>query len=215
MTDWYYAADGVQCGPVTTEYLHRLLVEKRIEGESLVWNASMPEWRAAASVPELAGESTPLFAVGIPKFVLMMLATFGVYQVFWGYKQWVAIRKRTGEEMMPLARAFFAIFFFHQLVQEVNATATALHVERRLPGGWLTMLFVLLWFSQLLPDPYWLVWFAIIMPLAMVQHLANEANQKAAPLADRNARIRRWNWLAIILGIPFFALAVYGTFVPV
>jgi hypothetical protein len=39
-------------------------------------------------------------------------------------------------------------------------------------------------------------------------------NRKAAPLADRNGRIRGWNWLAVLLGIPLFVLALIGTFMP-
>ena len=214
MTDWYYAVDNAQIGPVTTEYLRMLLAEKRIDGASLVWNASMTEWRPAASVPELAGEATPLFPVANWKLALMMAATFGIYQVFWGYRHWKAIRTRTGQDLMPFARGFFAIFFFHALAREVNDAAADQRIERRLPVGPLTALFLILWVSQRLPDPYWLIWFAIVIPLMYVQQLANEVIQKASPLADRNARIRSWNWLAIVLGIPFFILAVIGTFMP-
>lgn len=214
MTDWYYAVDNARCGPVTTEYLRMLLSEKRISGDSLVWNASMLDWRPAASVPELAGEVAPLFPVAIWKLVLMMLATFGLYQIFWGYKHWTAIRTRTREEMMPLARGFFAIFFFHLLAKEVNDAAEQQRIERRLQVSALMVLFVIFWFSQLLPDPGWLLWFGIVIPLVLLQRLANEVIQKASPLVDRNDAIRGWNWLAVVLGIPFFFLALIGAFMP-
>ena len=214
MTDWYYAAGGAQCGPVTTEYLRMLLSEKRIDGDTLVWNASMIDWRPAASVPELAGEVAPLFPIASWKLVLMTLATFGLYQIFWGYKHWTAIRARTQEEMIPFARGFFAIFFFHLLAREVNDAAAEQRIERRLQVGGLVALFLIFWFSQLLPDPGWLLWFGIVIPMVFVQQLANEVIQKASPLTDRNANIRGWNWLAVFLGIPFFFLALIGAFMP-
>ena len=88
MTDWYYAVDGVQGGPVTVEQLRMLLVEKRIEREDLVWTPSMPEWCAASTVPELVGGATPLFAVSNLKLALMALGTFGLYEIFWFFKHW-------------------------------------------------------------------------------------------------------------------------------
>lgn len=214
MSEWYYANEGAQVGPVTTEYLRRLIAEGRIARESLVWNESMSEWKPAASVTELAGNATPLFSVAIWKLVLMTLATLGVYQIYWGFRHWDAIRTRTGEKMMPLLRGIFAIFFFRSLVTEVNGEAAVQKIGRELPATGLTVLFVLLVFTQRLPDPLWLVSFLMLVPVGLVQQLANEVNQKAAPLADRNDRIRRWNWLAVFLGLPFFAFAVYATFFP-
>lgn len=214
MTDWYYAVDGVQCGPVTAEELRQLLVEKRIEREDLVWTPALPAWCAASSVPELAGGATPLFAVSNLKLALMMFSTFGVYQIFWFFKHWKAIQARTGQDLIPLARGIFAIFFFHLLVREVNESAAAHDAGRQLPVAPLTTLFVILIFTQRLPDPFWLLCFLVMVPLMLVQDVANHVNRKAAPLADRNGRIRGWNWLAVLLGIPLFVLALIGTFMP-
>lgn len=214
MKDWYYAVDGVRCGPITIEYLRMLLAEKRIEREDLVWNESMPEWRAAASLPELVGGSTPLFAISNVKLALMMISTFGAYQIFWGFKHWKAIRARTGEEMIPLARGFFAIFFFHLLTREVNHSATAHAIDRQLPVAPLTTLFVILMLAQKLPDPFWLICFLVVVPMLFVQNVANHVNRKAAPLMDPNGRIRGWNWLAVLVGIPLFIFAIIGTFMP-
>ena len=116
--------------------------------------------------------------------------------------------------MIPLARGIFAIFFFHLLVKEVNQSAAAHDVGHELPVAPLTTLFVILMFSQRLPDPYWLICFLGVVPIMLVQNVANQVNRKAVPLADRNGRIRGWNWLAVIVGIPLFVLAVIGTFLP-
>lgn len=215
MTDWYYDADGVQVGPVTVEYLRMLFAEGRLPRETLVWNASLPYWAPASRVPRLLPGSdvpTPLFAVGLVKLVLMTVATLGLYLVFWGYRHWSIIRTRTGQDLWPLVRGIFALFFFHLLVKEVNASAAERHVEGRLPVAALTIVYVIALFMQRLPDPYWLLWFIALIPTAVVQQLANEVNHKAAPLADRNLRLRGWNWLAVIVGLPFFALALYGVF---
>jgi hypothetical protein len=65
-----------------------------------------------------------------------------------------------------------------------------------------------------LPDPYWLITFLGVFALVPAQQAVNELNATAAPGHDPNTRFRGWNWVAVLLGLPLFALAVFGTFLP-
>jgi hypothetical protein len=62
---WFYAADGQQAGPVTDEDLDELIRAGRINGDTLVWEASMPDWkplrdlRRPVGPPVQATGSTP------------------------------------------------------------------------------------------------------------------------------------------------------------
>lgn len=215
MSEWFYSVDGVQYGPVSKEELQRFLREKTLAADDFVWNGAMPAWTEARKVPELTGGDPPFFPVGLPKLMVMYFGTFGVYQIYWKYKHWTTIRKRTGESMIPLARAIFQVFFFHLLVKEVNEEADARGLAERLPVGALTVLFVILTISWRLPDPVSLIAMLTIVPVAILQHRANALNALAAPLADPNTRIRAWNWLAAVLGLPFFAWVVWLTFTEV
>ena len=50
----YYAAiDGRQAGPFTETELVRLINEKRIVKETLVWHQGMNQWKPAQDVPEI------------------------------------------------------------------------------------------------------------------------------------------------------------------
>lgn len=214
MTEWFYSVDDVgRQGPVSVDELRGFLANKQLAPDALVWRAGMPQWREARDVPELAAPA-PFFAVGTLKLVTMIIGTFGLYQIYWMYRHWQAIRTRTGEEMWPIARAIFAIFFFHALVREVNESANAQRIHDDLPVGGLTVLFILFTFSQRLPDPAWLVCFFVFVPLLIVQKRAGMINASVAPHADTNARIRGWNWAAIFIGLPLFVFAVWGTFLP-
>lgn len=42
---WFYASEGQQVGPVTDEQLDELIRTGRINGDTLVWEASMPGWK--------------------------------------------------------------------------------------------------------------------------------------------------------------------------
>jgi hypothetical protein len=150
--------------------------------------------------------------VGTAKLIAMGFGTFGVYQLYWMLRQWKTIRARTGEDMIPILRAIFSLFFFHLLVREVNETARTFGRHDALAVGGLTTLFVISSLLWRLPDPWWLLSWMTFIPVVIVQRRMDELNAAASPLADRNTRIRGWNWLAMIIGIPFFALLLHTMF---
>jgi hypothetical protein len=215
MSEWFYAVDGVQYGPVDDGALRALLAEGRMRPEDRVWSDGMPEWVEARSVSAIAGEQVaPFFSIGLVKFAVMTLGTIGIYPVYWFYKHWKTIRARTGDDIWPIPRAIFAVFFFHELMATVETYATGKNRTVVLQKRGMAVLFFLLNISWRLPDPFWLIGFLYVLPLLYVQHHINQLHAAVAPYTDRNTRIRRWNWLAIVLGLPFMALAIYGSFLP-
>ncbi len=60
------------------------------------------------------------FVVAPSKLVLMVLLSQGIYSFYWFYKQWDCYRQSTGAKVLPLGRAFFAIFFVYSLVMKIR-----------------------------------------------------------------------------------------------
>jgi hypothetical protein len=55
MSQWYYAHDGKQSGPVPESELQRLAADGNFDPEKdLVWREGQPDWKPASTVPELA-----------------------------------------------------------------------------------------------------------------------------------------------------------------
>ncbi|MCW1883901.1 GYF domain-containing protein [Luteolibacter flavescens] len=54
MSAWYYAKDGQQHGPVSTDEIVRLFGTGSISPGDLVWREGMVDWKPAGEVPELA-----------------------------------------------------------------------------------------------------------------------------------------------------------------
>ena len=52
-TQYFYAVNGQQAGPVTFEDLGNLFAAKTISADTLVWKQGMANWSALSSVPEL------------------------------------------------------------------------------------------------------------------------------------------------------------------
>jgi hypothetical protein len=86
-------------------------------------NAPYNPYAAPAAPLENAALITPFYVVSAKKFWLLFVSTFGFYVVAWMYLHWDLIRKRTNEPMLPAARAFFDIFFYHALLQRFQQAA--------------------------------------------------------------------------------------------
>ncbi len=67
MSEWYYAHDGEQKGPVPVSELHRLAANGDFDPvNDLVWREGMSDWKPAGTVPELAPSKPAETAPGAP-----------------------------------------------------------------------------------------------------------------------------------------------------
>mgnify|MGYP005989546817 CR=1 FL=1 len=55
------------------------------------------------------------YTVSANKFVILFMATFGLYSIYWFYKHWAEYKESSGENIWPIPRAIFSIFFTHSL----------------------------------------------------------------------------------------------------
>ncbi len=65
-------------------------------------------------------KAAAFFHVDIEKFAILFVMTVGMYQLYWFYKQWSALKKYYQLDAWPIPRAFFSIFFTHSLCTYVN-----------------------------------------------------------------------------------------------
>jgi hypothetical protein len=66
-------------------------------------------------------DTDPQFFATLPvKFIAMSLCTFGLYEIYWSYKNWRIIRDRDGSKVMPFWRAFFYPIWHYSLLTEFD-----------------------------------------------------------------------------------------------
>ena len=157
-------------------------------------------------------EPPPFFPTSILKLVLLSICSFGIYELYWFYKQWKYVKEREGIDIHPFWRAFFGFFFCHAFFEKVrNYDHPALELSS-LPAGLLTAGWILLTLAWRLPDPYWLIDNLAVLFLIPVQLRVNQINTVVAPGHDRNTRFTWLNWLTVILGAGFLVLVLIGSF---
>lgn len=176
---------------------------------------------------ELLDEQSPsrnaFFVTSENKLYLLNFATFGLYSLYWFYKQWDSQRATMlPKHIMPAARSLFQIFYTHSLCRLISE-----HQQRQGLGSWdysgSAWLYVLLLFvSNGLSrvdiqngalDLLLLLGcvMAPAFPLAQIQRQANQASGDED--GQSNARISGQNLLFIIPCALLWILAVMGIFI--
>lgn len=165
--------------------------------------------------PVESNADEPLFFPVSPlKLVVMSTVTFGLYEIYWFYKNWSLIKERIGENIMPFWRAFFGVIFCHGCFREIRDTSEDRKLQNLPPIGWLTVAWILLTLSWRLPDPYWLITWLSPLVLMRMQKLVNELNSTVAPSHDPNKRFSAWNIVGIVIGGILILLVIVGMFLP-
>ena len=136
------------------------------------------------------------------KFVLLSLASLGIYPVVWLYRNWRYVRQAESSTLWPWARALFAPVWYYPLLRRLDV------------GGkvGLTAAFWIIESTWRLPDPYWWLSTLGFLPLLPAVAAVNRLNEDAP--SHPSFRWRRRSWAALAGGVLFAPLAAIGTLGP-
>ncbi|OFX01046.1 MAG: hypothetical protein A3E78_14045 [Alphaproteobacteria bacterium RIFCSPHIGHO2_12_FULL_63_12] len=166
-----------------------------------------------------------LYPVGTRKFLILGAATLGLYFFFWMYRCWRNIRGEEEREINPLFRAFFGVFFFYPLFDEIR---------RRLPegarpatalGAVLAASFLVLSItgsaaSRIANDPGWgqaaiglsdAVIFLLALPLVI---WVNRLNRDNPDVIAEHSRWKTRTFALLAFGLSLWLLVIVGAFTP-
>jgi hypothetical protein len=225
---WFVTDGQSQSGPLTLEVLREELARPERGLARVVWREGMTEWMAPALVPELAAPPPPptrpepreplftfgmkdpkWFMVGSVKLAVMMVATLGLYQIYWFYKQWDRVRD-AGDNVAPAPRSIFSIVFCYSLFRRIIDSTHAVGLNTSIPPSLLAIGFVvssLMWRANG-PESY--LGFLAFVPLVAAQRIANAVARGQGSTEDRNTRLTWLNWVGVVVAAGFFALLVLG-----
>lgn len=171
-----------------------------------------PQARIEEAQPLPAGAAA-FFPVTRLKLAVMSLTTFGLYLVYWFYKNWKASEALGDPHVNAPIRAFFYPLVAYGLFARIRRHAKPAGGVELFAAGPLALALLLLSVLWRLPDPYGLIVLLNFLPVLPVQATVNELNAKLAPGVDPNGRFQGWNYVALIGGGLLLVLAVTGTFI--
>jgi len=134
----------------------------------------------------------PLFLyIPVPRLVLLSIASCGLYEAYWIYKNWRYVKERDGLNISPFWRGVFGIFFCHSLLRRIHSDQEARAIAQPAfsPGGLATGFVILVILSNLIvraPSAIASI-IGFVMPsylcLMPVQNYINSVTQKHFPNA--------------------------------
>lgn len=166
--------------------------------------------------------SQPFYVVSSGKFLLLYLATLGLYGLYWFYCHWQSYRRYSGTVLWPVPRAIFSIFFAHSLFRRFYGLARKENPELHWSHGTYATLYVVFILFSNLADRLtafglefflasllgigaflvvtWVLWHA--------QGVANMACKDPAGAGNRQITLANIAW--IILGLALWLLMIAG-----
>lgn len=81
-------------------------------------------------------QQIPFFVVSPLRFVLMLIATAGLYSAYWFYKNWQAVEKTTGRRQYPLLSGIFAGLVSYNLFVDIKKAAENNGWNGKFSPGW-------------------------------------------------------------------------------
>jgi hypothetical protein len=170
---------------------------------------------ASSAIAEQKETQEGYFTVGAIKFSLMSLTTFGMYEVYWFYRNWQVIKGREGPGLSPIGRAIFAPLWAISMGRRFNEQAQAEGISLALPVISLGVAYFILTALWRLPDPYWLISALAFVPLLPFEFAARRLNGRGQLAAPTFGRFSGWNIAWLVIGTLLLALGVWGAFFPV
>lgn len=162
------------------------------------------------------------YVVAPAKFMTLFMATLGYYGIYWFYRNWKQFKQQTGEDMWPVPRAIFSIFFTHQLARHVDYTLEGQGRKFNWNAGvcatWLVVLQVTCNVADRMAyketgRPYSDILALLILPALALAHLTMQRAINAAcgdTDGATNSKLTGANWAWIVAGGIIWALTLLG-----
>jgi hypothetical protein len=156
----------------------------------------------------------PYFTVGQLKFSLMSIATFGIYKLYWFYRNWAVIRRNTNATLSPFWRAFFSPLWSYSMGTRLAEHGRLLNVPISTSFASLAAAYFVMQALWRLPDPYWLISLLSFVPLIPFDSAARRLNGDGQLAIPTHGRYSGWNIALLVIGFLFLALVVIGLSLP-
>lgn len=177
-----------------------------------------------SSNSQVQSNEMEFYVVSPKKFLVLFLCTFGVYTVYWFYKHWSLYKKSSSEDMWPIMRGIFSIFFTHSLFALFEMKYANKTGENPKSINYLATTYVVFAIGCQIcgsfsdngyGNPATLYLSYLILPVSCwvlykAQSLANYASEDVN--GESNSKLTGLNYFWLVLGAVFWFLILFGLY---
>lgn len=140
------------------------------------------------------------FAPGTFKLAAMSLATFGLYTMYWFWRNWQAIQRESGQDLWPWARAVFCPLWCFSCFAQLADLVRGRRRELAFPVALLGIVFLVLNLAGRLDNAASLLAFLSFVPLLPVNALLRQYHRDERIDSTRLDRLTIWHVLILLAG---------------
>ncbi len=214
--------DGNEVGVYAPAELKRGLEQGEVKPEDLAWVEGKTNWMPVSELPEefLKPVAPPPLNASVPRlpppvyhpvpvarYIICSIASMGLYQLYWFYRNWEYVRRRDRRRIWPFWRTVFMPIWTFFLVRDVERTAGV----RTSQALWVTLLFLALCLSGQLPQPYLFLNIFAFWPFVYVVRHIGRLNSERMRLVNEPVLDRR-HIVVCAVGLPVLLLATAVNF---
>ena len=161
------------------------------------------------------------------KLITLYILSFGLYGVYWFYKNWKLQEPKMDKKIYPVWRAIFSIFFTHSLFKRIDQSASHLEKQHKFNASALATFFVAAIVVSNILDSLasnsgallnassnsiiiisLALFLASTYPMVKVQATVNRINNDM--LGYLNHKYSLWNYVLITLGVLIWIMIALG-----
>ena len=123
------------------------------------------------------------FVVSYKRLLLCSIFSFGLYEIYWFYRNWLSIKEAEESKIMPFWRAIFTLIWCYPLFKKIYETSQSRGYKASESYLWVAIIYIIVMLTHNLPTPLWLISMFSVLVLIPVQRAAFAANLSIQPEA--------------------------------
>jgi hypothetical protein len=147
----------------------------------------------------------------VSQFILLSLASFGMYNIWWIYKSWKFFQEKDILDIRPAVRTIFSIFYLHDLFKRILTFANEKGYDKGFEPAIYFIGYVFVNMLSKLPSPFWLVSSLGVIFLVPPFKALNFAKQNSAEFTTiEQTSFTTRQTVLLIIGFLFATLVIWA-----
>jgi hypothetical protein len=149
--------------------------------------------------------------ISLKKFIILCIASFGLYQIWWMFKAWRFFQTKEQIKIMPAARAIFSLFFFYSLFERIRQYAKKTRYSKDFSPLGMFVGYLVATMITRSPDPYWFIAlfsFIFYIPAFQALNFAKKHTKNLTTIDQENFNTSQI--IVIIIGVIVWSFLLLG-----
>lgn len=150
----------------------------------------------------------------ISRLVILTVLTFGLYEIYWFYRNWKHLKDYHKLDINPVLRTIglfvpvLGLVLIYDQLKDIKYYSQAAGIEESFSPGMILLLIIIFNIFSSLPKPYWMLSFLSVLPLIVVQRVLNSYWEKEQYGMPVRSKFSGGEKAILIIGVILFILGL-------